>query len=379
MNKELISALDLLEKTKNISKEEMIEAIENSLLSACKSRYGTSDNISVNIDRVKGDISLIQKKIVVDSINDGISDENKSMYISLDSAREIDPKYEIGDVVTTEIDSKGFGRIAAGVAKNIIMQKVIEAQRKSVYEQFVEKERDIVTGVVQRYIGKNVGIDLGDTEAILSEGEMVEGENLQPRQRIKLYVLEVKESNKGAKVVVSRTHPDLVKRLLENEVTEIRDGIVEIKSIAREAGSRTKIAVLSNDPDVDPIGACVGINQSRISVVVDELFGEKIDVIKWDDNPALLIENALSPSKVICVLADEDDKEAIVIVPDNQLSLAIGKEGQNARLAAKLTGFKIDIKSESQARDSGLLDELGIEYTQSEDENENNEVSELDD
>ena len=230
------------------------------------------------------------------------------------------------------------------------------------FNEWYQKEKDVVTGIVQRYLGKNVSINLGKVDAILNETEQVKGEVFKPTERIKVYVLEVKDTPKGPRISVSRTHPDLVKRLFEEEVTEVKDGIVEIKAIAREAGSRTKIAVCSNDPNVDPVGACVGMNGARVNSIVNELRGEKIDIITWDENPAFMIENALSPAKVICVVADEDSKEAQVIVPDYQLSLAIGKEGQNARLAARLTGYKIDIKSETQARELGLFEEMGIDY-----------------
>ena len=242
-------------------------------------------------------------------------------------------------------------------AKNVILQKIREEERKVLFEEYYQKEKDIITGIVQRYVGRNVSVNLGKVDTVLMENEMVKGEVFRPTERIKLYVLEVKDTPKGPKVVVSRTHPELVKRLFESEVTEVKDGTVEIKSIAREAGSRTKMAVWSNNPDVDPVGACVGMNGVRVNTIVEELRGEKIDIINWDENPAILIENALSPAKVISVIADDDEKTAKVIVPDYQLSLAIGKEGQNARLAAKLTGFKIDIKSETQVRESGELDE----------------------
>ena len=244
------------------------------------------------------------------------------------------------------------------------MQKIREEERKVVYDQYFEKEKDIVTGIVQRYVGKNVSINLGKADAMLTENEQVKGEVFKPTERIKLYVVEVKNTTKGPKILVSRTHPELVKRLFESEVTEVKDGTVEIKSIAREAGSRTKIAVWSNDPDVDPVGACVGMNGARVNAIVNELRGEKIDIINWSDNPAILIENALSPAKVISVMADPDEKTASVIVPDYQLSLAIGKEGQNARLAARLTGYKIDIKNETQAIESGELPENYMELSE---------------
>ena len=349
MNTELLEALNILEKEKDISKESLLDAIENSLLNACKSHFGKADNIKVIMDRESCDYQLYAEKEVVEDVEDTLEQ------ISLEDARKMDGKYDIGDIVHVPIESKSFGRIATQNAKNLILQKIREEERKVVYDQYFEKEKDIVTGVVQRYIGKNVSVNLGKADAILTENEQVKGEKFEPTERIKLYVVEVKNTTKGPKILVSRTHPELVKRLFEAEVTEVRDGIVEIKSIAREAGSRTKIAVWSNDPDVDPVGACVGMNGARVGAVVNELRGEKIDIINWSDNPAILIENALSPAKVISVMADPDERTASVIVPDYQLSLAIGKEGQNARLAARLTGYKIDIKNETQAIESGEL------------------------
>ena len=303
--------------------------------------------------------------------------EDELAEISLTNAKMKDSRYELGDVVRVDIKSKEFGRIATQNAKNVILQKIREEERKVLFSEYYEKEKDVVTGVVQRYVGRNVSINLGKVDAMLSSEEMIKGETYRPTERIKLYVLEVKDTPKGPKILVSRTHPELVKRLFEEEVTEVRDGIVEIKSIAREAGSRTKIAVYSNDPDVDPVGACVGLNGARVNAVVEELNGEKIDIINWDENPALLIENALSPAKVIYVIADPDEKTARVVVPDYQLSLAIGKEGQNARLAARLTGFKIDIKSEMQARESGDLLEYEEDYYEDEDTDESADDQEL--
>ena len=355
MNKELLEALGILEKEKNISKATMLEAIENSLLTACKNHFGRADNIKANINPETCDFAVLAEKEVVEEV------EEPLVQISLAEAKMIAPRYEIGDVVQLPIESKSFGRIATQNAKNVILQKIREEERKVLYNDWYTMEKDIVPGVVQRYLGRNVSINLGKVDAILSESEQVRGEVFQPTERIKVYVLEVKDTTKGPRISVSRTHPDLVKRLFELEVAEVRDGTVEIKSIAREAGSRTKIAVKSNDPNVDPVGACVGLNGARVNSVVSELRGEKIDIINWDDNPAYLIENALSPAKVICVVADEEAREAQVIVPDYQLSLAIGKEGQNARLAAKLTGYKIDIKSETQARELGLFEEMGLE------------------
>ena len=361
MSKELMEALDILEKEKNISKKTLLETIENSLISACKNNFGTADNVTVTIDPKTCDYTVIQEKEVVEKLEKPTLEE-KATKISLADARQIDPDYSVGDRAQVPVKSKEFGRIATGVAKNVILQKIREEERKVIYNDYFTKEKDIVTGVVQRYLGKNISINLGKCDAILSENEQVKTEEFKPMDRIKLYVLEVKDTTKGPRISVSRTHPDLVKRLFETEVSEVKDGTVEIKSIAREAGSRTKMAVISNDPNVDAVGACVGLNGARVNAVVEELHGEKVDIINWDDNAASLIENALSPAKVIAVVADEEKREAQVIVPDYQLSLAIGKEGQNARLAARLTGFKIDIKTETQARELGLFDELGIDY-----------------
>lgn len=344
---ELLEALTILEREKNISKDTLLDAIENSLITACKNHFGKSENIKVQIDPESCEYHVYQEKTVVEQVEDPVTE------ISLVNAKMIDSKYEPEDIVNIEVKSKEFGRIATQNAKNVILQKIREEERKVLYDEYYSKEKDIVTGIVQRYAGKNISINLGKADAILTENEQVKGESFQPTERIKLYVLEVKSTNRGPKILVSRTHPELVKRLFESEVTEVRDGIVEIKSIAREAGSRTKIAVWSNDPDVDPVGACVGINGVRVNTIVEELRGEKIDIINWNENPAMLIENALSPAKVISVIADAEEKTAKVVVPDYQLSLAIGKEGQNARLAARLTGFKIDIKSETQAREAG--------------------------
>ena len=347
MNNELLESLNILEQEKNISKDTLLEAIENSLVTACKNHFGKSDNVKVEINPETCEFQCYQEKTVVEEVEDPIEE------ISLVNAQLINGKYQIGDVVRVEVKSKEFGRIATQNAKNVILQKIREEERKVIFDEYNSKEKDVVTGVVQRYVGKNVSINLGKADALLTESEQIKGETFQPTERIKVYILEVKSTSKGPKILVSRTHPELVKRLFESEVTEVREGIVEIKSISREAGSRTKIAVWSNDPDVDPVGACVGMNGARVNAIVNELRGEKIDIITWDENPAILIQNALSPSKVISVIADADEKSAKVVVPVYPLSLAIGKEGQNARLAARLTGFKIDIKSETQARESG--------------------------
>ena len=340
---ELIEALEAIEKEKQISKDIILEAIENSLVAACKNQFESkADNIRVSINRDTGEIKVFADYEVVE--DDLV--EDPTAQIGLTEATLKYGKVELGDTVSTEVIPKNFGRIAAQKAKQVVVQKIREEERKVLYTQYLEKEREVITGIVQRYSGNNVCINLGKVDAILMESEQVHGEHFKPTEHIKLYVVEVKDTTKGPRITVSRTHPEFVKRLFEEEVTELQDGIVEIKSIAREAGSRTKIAVYTEDPNVDPVGACVGINGDRVNAIVDELRGEKIDIITWSDDPAVLIENALIPAKVISVTADEEEKTARVIVPENQLSLAIGKEGQNARLAAKLTGYKIDIKQE---------------------------------
>jgi N utilization substance protein A len=372
MNNELLEALTIIEQEKNISKATLLEAIENSLITACKNHFGKSDNVRVSIDPDTCEYHCFQDKTVVEEVTDPV------LEISLPKAQMIDGKYEVGDIVPIEVMSKEFGRIATQNAKNVILQKIREEERKVIFDEYNSKEKDVVTGVVQRYvnkdINKNVSINLGKADALLTENEQIKGEVFKPTERVKVYILEVKPTSKGPKILVSRTHPELVKRLFESEVTEVREGIVEIKAISREAGSRTKIAVWSNDPDVDPVGACVGMNGARVNAIVNELRGEKIDIITWDENPAILIQNALSPAKVISVIADADEKSAKVVVPDYQLSLAIGKEGQNARLAARLTGFKIDIKSETQAREAG--DFLDYENDYEDEEYDEEEYSE---
>ena len=346
MNTELMEALDILEKEKDISRDTLFEAIENSLITACRNNYGRSENIHVTIDRETCDYIVYVEKTVVEEVTD------KNTEITLEDAKKLDENAQIGGIVRINVDSKEFGRIATQNAKNVILQKIREEERNSVYNKFAGKARDVVTGVVQRINGRNISINLGKADALLSENEQVKGEILRPTERVKVYILEVKNTPRGPRILVSRTHPELVKKLFESEVTEVADGTVEIKSISREAGSRTKIAVYSNNPDVDAVGACVGMNGTRVNAIVDELKGEKIDIVNWDENAAIFIENALSPAKVVSVIVDPDEKTAKVVVPDYQLSLAIGKEGQNARLAARLTGYKIDIKNETQAKDA---------------------------
>ena len=358
MNKELMGALDELEREKNISKETLLDAIEQSLIQAYKNHFGKADNVHVTINRETGDFSVYADRKVVEYVEDPAEE------VSLVEAQKQNTNAEVGDILKVPVHSDKFGRIATQNAKNVILQKIREEERKVLFDQYHGNEKEVVTGIVQRVVGHNVSVNLGKADAILAENEQVKGETFKPTERIKVYILEVKDTPKGPRILVSRTHPGLVKRLFESEVAEVKDGTVEIKSIAREAGSRTKLAVWSNEPDVDPVGACVGVNGARVSAIVNELRGEKIDIINWDENPAILIENALSPAKVIAVMADPDEKTALVVVPDYQLSLAIGKEGQNARLAARLTGFKIDIKSETQARESGDF----YDYDEDEDE-----------
>jgi len=346
---EIIEALNQLEREKGISKEFIMEAIEKSLNSACEKDFGKDIECSVQMNRETGEIKVFAKKIVVEEVYDSRTE------MSIEDARKIDPNYKKDDEIPIEITTRDFGRIAAQKARGIIVQAIKEGERDAVYSHFASKEKDIITGVVQRYVGNNLSISLDErTDTILNEKEMIPTEYYRRGDRIKLYVVEVKKNQKGFRIVVSRTHPDLVKRLFEREVTEIADGIVEIRSISREAGSRSKIAVWSNDENVDAVGSCVGLNGARVNAIVDDLCGEKIDIIEWDPDPAVFIEHSLSPSKVVSVTIGPDGKSALVVVPDYQLSLAIGKEGQNARLAARLTGFKIDIKSETQAAEMDM-------------------------
>ncbi len=357
-NNELLLALEAIEKEKGISKEVMLETIETSLLTACKDEFKQTENIKINFDPVTASFRVFEEKTVVDEV------EDENLQISKDAARiRFNQPYEAGDIVNVEVTPKDFGRKAAQKAKQVIVQKIREEERRALFSSYSMKEHDIVTGVIQCFQDPdrgnyNIIVSLGKIETILPVTEQIKGEEFYKNERVKLYVTKVEDTPKGPRVSVSRTHPELVKRLFEEEVTEIADGIVEIKGISREAGQRTKISVYSNDVNVDPVGACVGVNGTRVNAIVEELHGEKIDIIVWDEDPAILIENSLSPAKVISVTVDPDEKKARVIVPDYQLSLAIGREGQNARLAAKLTGYKIDIKSESQ--------DAGIDYVEEE-------------
>ena len=348
-SRELIKALDLIEKEKGIDKEVIFEAIEASLVFACKKNYGTSDNIHVDINRETGEIKVFARKEVVEDEYDGF------LEIALEDAKLINPAYEIGDFIDFEITPKNFGRISAQTAKQVVVQKIREAEREKIYNEFIQKEREIDTAIVQRTERKNVIVALGKYEAVLPLNEQIPGETYNFDDRIKVYIMEVRQTTKGPQITVSRTHYELVKRLFELEMPEVKDGTVEIKSIAREAGSRSKMAVYSQNESVDPVGACVGKNGARVNAVVNELKGEKIDIVPWNEDPKKFIASALNPAEVISVdIINEEEHSARVVVPDNQLSLAIGKEGQNVRLAAKLTGWKVDIKSQTQAK---LLEE----------------------
>ncbi|MDD2189542.1 MAG: transcription termination factor NusA [Eubacteriales bacterium] len=342
MNREFIKAVEELEKEKEISKDLLIEAIESALVSAYKKNYGTSQNVRVNINKETGDIDVFMRKDIVDKIQDNLVE------VSIEEAQEIDPKYQVGDILEIQVTPRDFGRIAAQTAKQVVVQRIREAERGQIYDDYSNRQSEIATGIIQRISNDTVFINMGRTEGILAATEQVYGEKYVVNNRIKVYIMDVKKTTKGPQVYLSRSHPGLVKRLFELEVPEIQDGIVEIKSISREAGSRTKMAVYTSDENVDPVGACVGSRGTRVQAIVDELFGEKIDIINWSDDPEKLISSALSPAKVEKVIINDDGKSATAIVPDYQLSLAIGKEGQNVRLAAKLCGWKIDIKSHSQ-------------------------------
>lgn len=369
MNLELLNALDDIVKEKGISKEILLEAIESALLSAYKKDYGSKENVRISMQKETGQVQIFARKEVVEEVR------NEALEISLEEARAINTTYEPGDIVEIEITPDDFGRIAAQTAKQVVLQRIREAERDVIYEEFKEKEDELITGLVQRIHNNNIYIDLGKTEALLPPSEQIPGEVYQIGDRIKLYVVEVSAETKGPRILVSRTHPGLLKRLFEVEVPEIFDGIVEIKNIAREAGNRSKIAVHSYDENVDPVGACVGPKGMRVQAVVDQLNGEKIDIIEWNEDPAVFVANALNPAEVTRVIIYEEEKIAEVIVPDFQLSLAIGKEGQNARLAAKLTSWKVDIKKESDyVKEAGKADEtVGEELNEEVEVNEESE------
>lgn len=348
MSSELLDALDRLEKEKGISRDVIVEAIEAALVSAYKRNFNQAQNVRTDFNLTTGTMHVYARKEVVDEVFDS------RLEIAIEEARKINPNYEIGDIVEIEVTPKEFGRIAAQTAKQVVTQRVREAERGIIYEEFVDRKDDIMTGIVQRKDNRYVYVSLGKTEALLPVHEQMQNEQYNHNDRMKVYITKVEKTTKGPQIFISRSHPNLLKRLFELEVPEIYEGIVEIKSVAREAGDRSKVSVWSDNPDVDPVGSCVGPKGSRVQAVVDELNGEKIDIVKFSKDPVEFVANALSPSKVLDVIVNEEEKSTVVIVPDYQLSLAIGKRGQNARLAAKLTNWKIDIKSESDARELGI-------------------------
>ncbi|NTW04667.1 MAG: transcription termination/antitermination protein NusA [Peptococcaceae bacterium] len=360
MNTDFLDALHDLEKEKGISVEILLEAIEAALLSAYKRNFGSLQNARVIIDRDTGEFKVFSQRTIVQEVTDPRQE------ISLEEAKSINPGYELEDIVENEVTPKNFGRIAAQTAKQVVVQRIREAERNIIYEEFANREDDIITGIVQRVEHKNVFIELGKTEAILTPSEQMPGEQYHHGSRIKAYIVEVKKTNKAPQIIVSRTHPGLLKRLFELEVPELQEGVVELKAVAREAGQRSKIAVYSRDENVDPVGSCVGPKGMRVQNIVNELNGEKIDIIKWNPDPSKFVASSLSPAKVVAVEVWEEEKVARVIVPDYQLSLAIGKEGQNARLAAKLTNWKIDIKSESQMEEIYKQEDYNSQVDQTE-------------
>lgn len=348
MSSELFQALTLLSEEKGIDKETLLDALEAALISAYKKNFKSASNVSVKFNEEEGTMKVFARKKVVEEV------ENSLEEISVEEAKDINIAYEVGDIIEEEVTPKNFGRIAAQAAKQVVTQRVREAEREIVYEEYIDREEDVLTGIVQRVDENNVFVDLGKVEAKLSKMDQIPSEQYHVHDRIKVLITKVTNTGKGPQVSISRSHPGLLKRLFEMEVPEIYDGTVEIKSISREAGERSKISVYASNPEVDPVGSCVGPKGQRVQAVVDELNGEKIDIVKWSEDPVVYVSNALSPSEVIDVLVNEEENATTVIVPDDQLSLAIGKRGQNARLAAKLTGWKIDIKSESEARELGI-------------------------
>ncbi len=350
-NLELVGALDQLERERGIDKEALLSAIEAALVAAYRRNFGSAQNVKVEVDRTSGSIKVLAVKTVVESVQD------TSQEISLEKAVEINPEAQASDEIEVEVTPTDFGRIATQTAKQVVLQRIREAERGVIYDQFVNRQGEIVTGTVRRVQARTAYVDLGRTEGVLPPSEQIPREYYRHGERIRVYILEVKKTTKGPQVILSRSHPGLVRRLFELEVPEVFDGTVEIRDVAREAGARTKIAVSSRDENVDAVGSCVGHRGMRVQAVVNELRGERIDVIHWSRDSEEYVRNALSPAKAVSVVVDEDEGAAEVVVPDNQLSLAIGREGQNARLAAKLTGFRIDIKSESQyEQDSDVVE-----------------------
>ncbi|MGG2053567.1 transcription termination factor NusA [Lysinibacillus pakistanensis] len=362
MSSDLLDALTALEEQKGISRDVLIEAIEAALVTAYKRNFNQAQNVRVDLNLDKGSIRVFSRKDVVEEV------EDDRLQISLEDAKAINPAYQLEDVVEQEVTPRNFGRIAAQTAKQVVTQRVREAERGLIYEQYVDREDDIVTGVVERLDARNIYVGLGKVEAALPVNEQIQGEKYHPHDRIKVYITKVERTTRGPQVIVSRTHPGLLRRLFEMEVPEIYEGIVEIKSIAREAGDRSKISVYAHNEEVDPVGSCVGAKGARVQTIVNELNGEKIDIVEWSEDPVVFVANALSPSKVLDVQVNEEEKSTTVVVPDYQLSLAIGKRGQNARLAAKLTGWKIDIKSETDARELGIYPSATSTFIPAEDE-----------
>ncbi|HHY74663.1 MAG TPA: transcription termination/antitermination protein NusA [Bacillus bacterium] len=355
MSSELLDALNLLEKEKGISKDVLLEAIEAALISAYKRNFNSAQNVRVDVNPMTGTMRVFARKEIVEDVFD------PRLEISHEEAKKLNPNYEVEDVVEIEVTPKDFGRIAAQTAKQVVTQRVREAERGVIYSEYIDREEDIMTGIVQRQDSRFIYVNLGKIEALLPVSEQMPNETYKPHDRIKVFITKVEKTTKGPQIFVSRTHPGLLKRLFEIEVPEIYDGTVEIKSVSREAGDRSKIAVHSDNPEVDPVGSCVGQKGQRVQAIVTELKGEKIDIVRWSKDPVEYVANALSPSQVVKVIVDEDEKATTVVVPDFQLSLAIGKRGQNARLAAKLTGWKIDIKSLSEAKAQNLIDEESSE------------------
>ncbi|ENH96550.1 transcription elongation factor NusA [Gracilibacillus halophilus YIM-C55.5] len=355
MNTELFEAMNYLENEKGIDKDILMDALEAALISAYKKNFKSATNVRVDLNEEEGSMRVLAQKNVVDEV------EDEQQEISVDEAQQVNPIYDVGDVVEIEVTPKDFGRIAAQAAKQVVTQRVREAERGIIYDEFIDREEDIMNGTIQRMDNRFIYVHLGKVEAKLPLNECMPTETYRVHDRIKVFVTKVEDTNKGPNIFVSRSHPGLLKRLFEMEVPEIYDGTVEVKSVAREAGDRSKISVYAPDPEIDPVGSCVGQRGQRVQTIVDELKGEKIDIVEWSEDPVVFVSHALSPSKVVEVLVDEEDQATTVVVPDYQLSLAIGKRGQNARLAAKLTNWKIDIKSESEAREEGILSENAVE------------------
>ena len=369
---ELLLATEYLEKEKKIPREVLIDAIEAALITAYKKNYDSARNVRVELNMDEGSFRVIARKEVVEEVFDD-RDE-----VDLSTALVKNPAYEVGDIYEQDVTPKDFGRVGAQAAKQAVMQRLRDAEREILYDEFIDKEEDILTGVIDRVDHRYVYVNLGRIEAVLSEAERSPNEKYIPNERIKVYVNKVEQTTKGPQIYVSRSHPGLLKRLFEQEVPEIYDVNVIVKSVAREAGDRSKISVYSDNPDIDAVGACVGSKGARVEAVVEELGGEKIDIVQWDEDPKVFVRNALSPSQVLEVIVDEENQSTVVVVPDYQLSLAIGKRGQNARLAAKLTSWKIDIKSESDAREAGIYPVIETEEVADEIVNSGDEDVEFD-